>query len=101
MSFTFEDLTTAAGAASVAALAFIVVELLKAVIPNLFNRVTGALIAFSFTGVIYAIGAMVLSPLDANGYLALFISWIFCAAGAVGIKTVASGGSGTFLKTPN
>lgn len=98
MTFNFEDLTTAAGAAAVAGLAVLMVQLLKAVLPSLFKYVTGALVAFIFTGCVYVLGAIVLSPLTANGYLALFIAWAFCAATAVGIKVIASGGTETFVK---
>lgn len=100
MAFTFEDLTTAAGAAAAAGLVMVLVQLLKAVAPGLFVRMTGALWAFIGTAVLYLIGAVVLAPswANANAGLAYFIAWVTAATAAVGIHVAATVGGATFIK---
>lgn len=100
MTFTFQDLTTAAGAAAAAGLVMVLVQLLKAVVPSLFARLTGALWAFLLTAVLYVVGAVVLAPTwaDANAGLAYFIAWVTAATAAVGIHSAATQGAATFVK---
>lgn len=98
MSFTFDALTTAAGAAAAATLAMILTQVLKAGLPAIFDRITGATMSFLILAVIYVIGAIVLSPLDANGYLALLIAWVTSAMAALGIHSVANNGAATFVQ---
>ena len=100
MTFTFEDLTTAAGAAAAAGLVMVLVQLLKAVLPQLFARLTGALWAFIGTAVLYLVGALVLAPswANANAGLAYFIAWVTAATAAVGIHAAATQGAATFVK---
>ena len=100
MTFTFQDLTTAAGAAAAAGLVMVLVQLLKAVAPGLFARATGALWAFLGTAVLYLIGAVVLAPTwpDSNAGLAYFIAWVTAATAAVGIHVTANLGAATFIK---
>ena len=100
MTFTFQDLATAAGAAAAAALVMALVQLLKAVLPGLFARMTGALWAFLLSAALYLVGAVVLAPTwpDANAGLAYFIAWVTCALAAVGIHVTAQQGASTFVK---
>lgn len=98
MNFTFEDLTTAVGAGAAAVLALTLTQVLKAALPAVFDRVTGGAISFVVLAVIYAIAAAVLSPLDANGYLALFIAWVTSAVAALGLHSVANNGAATFVQ---
>lgn len=100
MTFTFEDLTTPGGMAAAAALIMALVQILKAVAPGLFARMTGALWAFIGTAVLYVIGAVVLAPTwaNANAGLAFFIAWVSCALIALGIHGVASSGTTTFIR---
>lgn len=99
--FTFEDLQTAAGAAAAAGLVMVLVQLIKAVLPGLFNRLTGALWAFLGTAIIYVIGAVVLAPgwAGPNDGLAYFLSWVTCATAALGIHVAANAGTTTFVKS--
>lgn len=102
MAFTFQDLTTAAGAAAVAVFAMTLVQVLKAGLPSIFTNLTGATFAFLITFAVYAIGAAVLTSahtiVDANGYLALTIAWVACATITLGIHSVANGGAATFVR---
>lgn len=100
VTFTWQDLSTAAGAAAAAALVMVLVQILKQVVPPLFDRLTGAAWAFIGTAAIYLVGAFVLAPswVDANAALAYFISWVACAVAALGIHGIANAGTGTFVK---
>lgn len=95
--FTWADLLLATGAAGVATVSVILVQVLKAGIPVLFDKVTGATIAFVVTAVFYIVGAFVLKP-DSNGALGLFLSWITAAVAALGLHGIANTGAATFVR---
>lgn len=95
--FTWADLLLATGAAGVATVSVILVQLLKAGIPAVFDKVTGGTIVFVVTAVFYVIGGIVLQP-DSNNALALFLSWITCAAAALGVHGVVNNGAATFVQ---
>lgn len=81
--FTFESLVTPEGMAAVGVVVMSLIQLLKLVWPKVFDFVNGLQQAFLYTLAVYVIGAMVLSPLDANGYLRLFLAWLLAASAAV------------------
>jgi dipeptide/tripeptide permease len=86
---TFEALATPGGVVVAAGIVTAIVQLLKSVFPGLSDRVNGLQQAFLLTAALYITGALVLSPLDANGYLGIFLAWLSCATSAVGIYEAA------------
>ena len=90
-SITFESLITPAGALVAAAAIKLLVDLLKAVIPGVDARISGALLAFILSAVLYATAALALpslgNALNANGYLGIVLSWLGCATGAIGMTS--------------
>jgi hypothetical protein len=86
MELTFAALFTAAGAGALALVVRQVVELLKAVLPALDARVSGALQAFGLTAIAYAV-AVAVTPAQQtpDGILAAVIAWVTAATAAVGI----------------
>jgi predicted anti-sigma-YlaC factor YlaD len=87
---TVASLMTPGGAIIAAALITSLVELLKAAAPGLDARVSGALIAFVASAVLYVLVAIALWPLTADGILNVFAAWLACAIAAVGIKSTAT-----------
>ena len=94
--FSWTDLTTATGAAGVAAVVLVLVQLSSTVWGALITWKTQ--LAFLYTGAVYGIGAFVLwtGPFnsfarDANGLLSLFLSWVACATITLGINAGVTG----------
>lgn len=86
---TFQTLVTPAGALVAATAIKLLVDLIKAVLPRVDAAVSGALLAFVLSGVLYIAAALSLPSLgvhlDANGYLNIVLVWLTAAAAAVGI----------------
>lgn len=99
MNFTFQELTVAAGIGASALFALTFTQVLKAGIPAIFNRITGGTMSFLILAAIYIIGGIVLSPLDANGYLGLLVAWTVAAMSALGLHSVANNGAATFVQS--
>lgn len=107
MNFTFDTLTTAAGAGAAAVLAMTLTQVLKAGLPGIFDKITGATMSFLLLAILYLIGVVVLG-MDgrlggttgdaANGVLALLIAWVTSAVSALGIHSVANNGARTFVQ---
>lgn len=97
MIFQWTDLSTATGAIAVATAAMLLVQVLKAGVPVVFDKVTGGTVAFIVTAIFYVIGAVVIKP-DANAALTLFLSWVACAAATLGVHSVANNGAATFVQ---
>lgn len=91
MTFTFESLVTPEGVAAVAAFIVVLIQLLKN-FPRLFERITGAAWVILLSAALYAIGAIVMSPMDPNGYLGTFVAWATCATAAIGLYATANQG---------
>lgn len=91
---TFQTLVTPAGALVAATAVKLLVDLIKAVLPRVDAAVSGALLAFVLSGVLYVAAALSLPSLgvvlDANGYLNIVIVWLTAAAGAIGITGAIS-----------
>jgi hypothetical protein len=87
MNITFEDLLNAAGAVVAAGIVTTLVQLIKAVLPTLDARVSGALMAFVLSGILYVLAAVQVGVADLNGGLNVFLAWLACATAAVGIKS--------------
>lgn len=106
MNFTFNDLTLAAGAGAVASMAVLITQIIKAVAPGVFDKITGATVAFVVVGITYVIGAIVLAligtwptfELLANGLLFLFLASLVADVAALGLHNVVNNGAATFVK---
>lgn len=83
---TLAALFTAAGTVAAAAVVRQLVELLKAVLPTLGEKVSGALQAFVASAVLYVLAFAAVGPLTPDGGFVAFLSWLGCAVGAVGIN---------------
>lgn len=96
MNFQFEDLTTGAGIAAAAAAAMVLIQILKAAIPSIFARITGAAWITGLLALLYVVAGFVLSAPEgatqANFYLALFLSWAACVTAALGLYQAANNG---------
>lgn len=79
---TFALLVTPAGVIIAAAIITSLVQLVK----NSFN-ISGAYIAFGFSLALYIAAAVALLPLNADGFLGVFLAWLSCATSAVGIHS--------------
>lgn len=89
MGVTFEDFLTPAGLTIAAALVTGFIQVLKATFAGLDARVSGALMAFVITAVLYAATGFAVPPHDPNGVLTIFLAWLGCAEVAIGIKATA------------
>lgn len=90
MNPTFADFLTPAGIIVAAGIVTALVELIKGVFPAVDERVSGALLAFTITGLLYVFTALAVPPPDPNGFLTLFLAWLACATSAVGIKSATA-----------
>lgn len=86
---TFSDLITPAGIVGAAALIVMLVQVIKGALPIVGERVSGALLAFMATGLLYIAAAIVLGGTNADALLQIFASWVAVAGLAMGIKAGA------------
>jgi hypothetical protein len=84
-SITFAVLLTAAGTGIAAGIITAVVQLLKAVIAPLVDRMTGAGVAFVLSAVLYLLAAFAVGVDSLDEGLVVFVAWLTCATAAVGI----------------
>lgn len=87
---TFAALLTPEGVVAAAALTTAFIALVKNVFPVIDAKVSGALMAFVFTGILYVLAAFAtnVSALDAG--LTVFMAWVSCATSAIGINSAAT-----------
>lgn len=88
VSITFADLLTAEGAVVAAAIITGLVALVTAVMPTLAARVSGALMAFIFSAILYVFAGLATGVGDLNVGLTVFLAWLACATSAVGVHQV-------------
>jgi hypothetical protein len=86
---TFASLIDATGIVAASALIFSFVQVLKGASPFLSARVSGALMAFVSSAVLYVIAAIVLPSGGPDNYLQVFAAWVAVAGLAMGIKAGA------------
>lgn len=87
MDLTFAALLTPEGVVAAAALTTSVVALFRNVLPALAERMSGALLAFALTAVLYVLAAIAVGIASMDAALGLFIAWVACATSAVGIHS--------------
>lgn len=90
MNITFASFLVPEGVVIAGALVTAFVELLKGVFPGLSERVSGALMAFILTAILYVLTAIAVPPGAPDGYLTVFAAWLSCATTAVGIHSTVS-----------
>lgn len=86
---TFASFLTPTGIIAAAALVTGTVQLIKSVVPAIDARVSGALMAFVLTAILYVLAGIAtgVSSLDAG--LVVFAAWLACATSSVGIKATS------------
>ncbi len=87
---TFASLLTPEGVVAAAAFITSIVALLKYTFPPLDARISGALLAFAFSAVLYVLAAFATGANTLDAGLALFVAWVSCATGSVGIHSAVS-----------
>ena len=85
-SITFADLLTQAGVVTAALIVTTLVQLIKGVFPLLDARVSGALMAFILSAVLYVFVGLATGVTSLDLGLTVFLAWLSCATSAVGIK---------------
>lgn len=83
---TIDGLFTAAGAGAAALVIRQVIEVVKAALPVIDAKVSGATQAFVLSAALYVLAAFALPVADVNGILLAGVSWLTCATAAVGIN---------------
>jgi len=83
-SITFASLLDAAGAGVAAVIITSLVQVLKAVLPAVMERVGGALAAFAGSAVLYFLAGIATGVSTFDAGLNVFLSWLTCATAAVG-----------------
>ena len=84
-TLTFASFLEPAGAVAAAAVVTSLIALLRSVFPRLGDYVSGAIMAFAFTAVLYVIAAFAVSVNSLDTALGIFLAWLSCATSAVGI----------------
>lgn len=90
MDLTFADLLTAEGALIAGGIVTTLVELIKRVVPTIDARVSGALMAFVLSAVLYVLAALATNVADLNAGLLVFLAWLSCATSAIGISSAVT-----------
>lgn len=85
---TFASFLTPPGVVAAAAIITGLIQLLKSVLPALDARVSGALMAFIFSAILYVLTALATTVATPDAGLAVFMAWLSCATSSVGIKAV-------------
>lgn len=86
---TFASFLTPPGVVAAAAVITGLIQLLKSVFPGLDARVSGALMAFVGSALLYVLTAAATGVGNPDAGLAVFMAWLSCATSSVGIKAVS------------
>ena len=84
MNPTFASFLDPTGLIVAAGIITALVQLLKAVFPALDARVSGAVMAFTFSAVLYVLTAVSVGVPTLDAGLVIFAAWLACATSAVG-----------------
>lgn len=99
-SLTFEAFLTAAGAGVAAAIITSLVTLIQRAMPDVFNRVTGAALAFMLSAILYVLTGIAVGVDSLNDGLIVFVAWLTCSTAAVGVHQVVARQAITTHSTP-
>ncbi len=89
MNVTFASFLTPEGLLVAAALITTLIQVIKTAIPTLDARVSGALMAFVISAVLYVLTAIATAVASPDAGLTVFAAWLACAGVAMGIKAGA------------
>ena len=87
MTPTFESLLAPEGVVIAAGLTTALVALIRSVFPVIDAKVSGALMAFVFTAILYLLAAFSVGITTLDAGLLVFMAWVSCATSAVGIHS--------------
>lgn len=90
MNLTFASLITPEGIAAAGALTTAIIALLKRVFPPIDARVSGAVLAFILTAVLYLAGIVAVGIPVADSVLTWITAWVACATVAVGVHSTVT-----------
>lgn len=85
---TFASFLNAAGAGVAAIIITSLVQLVKTALPSIGERVSGALMAFVASAVLYLLTAVATGVSTFDSGLNVFLAWLTCATAAVGAYSV-------------
>jgi len=86
---TFAAFLTPEGIVVAGGLITAFVQLIKTVFPVIDAKVSGAVMAFGLSAILYAITAIVVSIDTPDAALTVIASWLACATAAVGVHSTA------------
>lgn len=89
-NITFASLLEPSGVVIAAAAITAFVELIKGTFTAIDERVSGALMAFTLSAVLYVLTAFSVGTTTLDTGLVVFLAWLSCATSAVGIKSAAT-----------
>lgn len=92
---TFAFLLTAAGAGIAAGIITALTELVKAVVPPIAEKLTGATMAFIFSLILFVLAGIAVQVESLDEGLVVFLAWLTCATSSVGIYAAVRGGAFT------
>lgn len=90
MNPTFASFLTPEGVVVAGTITTGLIAVLKTTFPVLDARISGALMAFVITAVLYVLTAIAVPPVNPDGYLTVFAAWLSCATTAVGIHSAVT-----------
>lgn len=90
VDITFASLLTPGGVVVAAGAVTVFVQLVKTTFPPLDARVSGALMAFGLSAVVYVLAALSTNVATMDAGLVVFMAWLSCATSAVGIKSATT-----------
>lgn len=89
---TFASFLTPEGIIAAGSLITAFIALLKSVFPAIDAKVSGAVMAFVLSAILYLVTALVIGLPDADAYLTVLASWLACATAAVGVHSTIKHG---------
>ena len=84
---TFASLLEPAGLVIAAGIVSGLIEVIKNALPWLGERVSGALMAFIVTVILYTIAGIATNPNTLDAGLGIFMAWLACLTAAMGLKS--------------
>jgi hypothetical protein len=87
---TFASFLTPAGAIVAAGIVTALIEVIKGAMPAIGDKVSGALMAFFLTAILYVLTAIAVGLPSPDAALNVFLSWLTAATSAIGIKSATA-----------
>lgn len=90
LDVSFASFLTPPGVIAAAAVITTLVQLIKSVFPAIDAKVSGALMAFVGSAVLYVFTAVAVGVPTFDSGLLVFLAWLSCATSSVGIKSATN-----------